>query len=953
VHVRFAPRQSDLYSGIFIRHARMNNWSIRNRILLMALLPGVMVSLVLGMFFIVGRTTDLSDLLEARALAMGKQLAPTCEYGVMTGNTGILQNIANNMLEERDVRAVNLFDQDMNLLAHSGPRMITDRISATELKENQLQLATTTGSVRVKAPIFAQNLVISDQLTEQFYAQTQDTELRLLGWAEIELSNSNTRLMQYQLLASSLSIIAFVLLLGSFFAIRISRNISDPVQDILNALNEIRGGKLDTRIHVNSTGELQDLAAGVNAMAAAIQRANIEHQHSMEQSARESQETIDELEIRNHELMIEHRNALESSRTKSEFLANVSHEIRTPLNGIIGFSDLLARTQVNERQGEYVDTIRRSSEDLLNIINDILDLSKIDAGKLILEAENFDLRDLVEEVLQVLTPNAYSKGIEVYQYISPDMPDLIVSDRLRLKQVLTNLCSNAVKFTHEGGVSISVVPIQQKNGHISIQFDVADTGIGISSEQQARLFQAFSQADPGIARQYGGTGLGLIISRALVEAMGGDIRVHSDEGAGSTFSFTIEAEIDEENAQLPQSLADCKIALINPSGAPSRDTIELLEKRGATLKEYHSPNEVPATCGEKITDVAIIFCDRQMISQGGMEEWMTICSGKGIPVLNISRNALPERMSATLTTPLLTAPYTQTQLVRQVLQLCGHNVEPLAAPDTPAPQEVPTVLAVDDNEANLKLAVTLLNELGVNTLQAPSGFDAVAMATRDCPDLILMDIQMPGMSGNEATARIRKLPGKRNLPIVALTAHAMSDERQALIANGFSDYQTKPVSMEQLARIIERWTGFKADSEESPPLRHEAPAATGIFNTELALHQANGNPGLATDMFSMLTDMLRKEKDEILELWEEEKLPELLEATHKLHGAARYCGVPALRSALEAFETCLKEQNSEAYPERLRELMTETERLLKWAGENDWQAQFEEASGKSANTENA
>ncbi len=297
VHVRFAPRQPDLYSGIFIRPVLMNNWSIRNRILLMALLPGVMVSLVLGMFFIAGRASDLSDLLEARALAMGKQLAPTCEYGVMTGNTGILQNIANNMLEERDVRAVNLFDQEMNLLAHSGPRMITDRISATELKENQLQLVKTTGSVRVKAPIFAQNLVISDQLTEQFYAQSQDTELRLLGWAEIELSNSNTRLMQYQLLASSFSIIAVVLLLGSFFAIRISRNISDPVQDILNALNEIRGGKLDTRIHVNSTGELQDLAEFVNAMDYAIQRANIEHQHTREQSERESHETIDELEI--------------------------------------------------------------------------------------------------------------------------------------------------------------------------------------------------------------------------------------------------------------------------------------------------------------------------------------------------------------------------------------------------------------------------------------------------------------------------------------------------------------------------------------------------------------------------------------------------------------------------------------------------------------------------------
>ena len=932
----------------------MNHWSIRNRILLMALLPGVMVSLVLGMFFIAGRASDLSDLLEERALAMAKQLAPTCEYGVMTGNSGILQNIANNMLEERDVRAVNLFDQEMNLLAHAGPRMLSERVSATSLKENQLQLVRTAGSVRVKAPVFAQNLVISDQLAEQFYAQSQNSELRLLGWAEIELSKTNTRLTQYQLIATSLTIITFVLLLGSLFAVRISRNISDPVQDIRSALNDIRSGKLDTRIHVSSRGELQDLAAGVNAMAAAIQRANIEHQHSLEQSSRESQETIDELEIRNHELMIEHRNAIESSRTKSEFLANVSHEIRTPLNGIIGFSDLLARTEVNERQSEYVDTIRRSSEDLLNIINDLLDLSKIDAGKLILENTSFELRDLIEEALQVLTPNAHGKGIEVSQYISPELPDLILGDRLRLKQILTNLCSNAIKFTHEGGVSISVFPIKQEYGHISIQFDVTDTGIGMSAEQQAKLFQAFAQADPGIARQYGGTGLGLIISKALIEAMGGDIRVHSEEGSGSTFSFTIDAEVDEAHMMLPMSLKGLKLSLINPDHAPSPDTVELLRKRGATLQEYQSVTEVPVSCGEQPTDVAIIFCDRDMFGLDDLTNWLSICKQKGIPALNISRNAIASCDEEVTNTPLLTAPFTQHQLIRQILQLSGRDYESQEYQDTPAVQEIPTVLAVDDNEANLKLVVTLLEELGVKVLQAPSGFDAVAMTTRDSPDLILMDIQMPGMSGNEATARIRKLPGKRNLPVVALTAHAMSDERQALIANGFSDYQTKPVSMEQLARIIERWTGYKAVSEQSPPpVRQESYQNTDTFNASLALHQANGNAGLAIDMFDMLIGSLRNEKDTILELWEDESLDALLDTTHKLHGAARYCGVPALRTALENFETSLKEKNSAAYPEQLRQLMTEIERLLQWSGETDWQSELQGSAATSDSTEKA
>lgn len=926
----------------------MKHWSIHYRILLITLLPGVMVALLLGIFFIVGRATDLSALLEARALAMGKQLAPTCEYGVMTGNRGILQNIANNMLEERDVRAVNLFDKEMNLLARAGPRMVSNRIGATILKDNQLQLVSTSGSVRVKAPIFEQNLVISDQVAEQFYAQSKGPEMRLLGWAEVELSNSNTRLKQYQLITSSLAIIAVVLLLGLLMSIRVSRNISGPIQNIRHALNDIRNGKLDARTHVDAHGELQDLASGVNAMAATMQRSNTEHQQSLEQSSQESQETIDELEIRNHELMIEHRNAVKSSRTKSQFLANVSHEIRTPLNGIIGFSDLLARTDVSDRQREYVDTIRRSSEDLLSIINDILDLSKIDAGKLILEKADFNLRDLIEEVLLVLAPIAADKNVDIHQYIAPNLPDLIIGDRLRVKQIVTNLCSNAIKFTHEGAVSITVKPIQQEFGQISIQFDIVDSGIGMTPEQQSTLFQAFSQADPGIARQYGGTGLGLAISRALIEAMKGDIKVQSEQGVGSTFSFTINAEFDESDTRQLNTLEGLGIAIINAEAAPTSDTIQLLKRHRALVKVYDSPDQVPDNNKDHETEVAILFCNKKIINDGSINEWLESCQRKGLPVLAISENTSTAQSPIYLDTPLLSTPFSQHQLTKQLEVLSGRIVEISEPRNVEARQVIPTVLAVDDNEANLKLVVTLLKQLGVAVLQAPSGFDAVAIATRDCPDLILMDIQMPGMSGNEATERIRKMPGKRNLPIVALTAHAMLDEQQVLMANGFSDYQTKPVSMEQLARIIERWTGFKSNSKEQPSLQQGTFVSTDIFNRELSLHQANGNPGLAIDMFNMLLDMLRKEKDNLLDLWEEEELEGLLGVIHRLHGAARYCGVPALRAALEAFESGLKAKQSHDYPQQLRRVMTETERLLNWSSDHNWRAQLESDSTEKA-----
>ena len=931
----------------------MTNWSIRNRILFTALLPGILVSLVLGLFFVAGRSSDLTDLLEQRALAMAKQLAPTCEYGVMTGSVGILQNIANNMLEEPDVRSVNLFDQEMNLLSHAGPRMITERVGSTMLKESQLQLIETPGSIRVKAPIYAQNLVIADQLSDQFYAQTQpESEMKLLGWAEIELSNANTRLARYQHFATSLSIIIIALLIGSIIAMRVSRRISDPIKGISEALNDIRAGKMETRVHVKEHGELQDLASGVNSMASAIQRADIEYQQNIEQSNRESQETIDELEIRNHELTLGHKQALEANRSKSEFLANVSHEIRTPLNGILGFSDLLARTQTSGRQHDYLQTIRKSSKDLLNIINDILDLSKIDAGKLILENVSFNLRDLVEEVMQVMAPESVSSGIAMRQYISPDIPDFICGDRLRLKQILTNLINNAVKFTPEGSVTVNVYPIRNEASDISIQFDVRDTGIGMSEIQQERLFQAFSQADPSIARQYGGTGLGLIISKALVEAMNGDIRVDSVESIGTTFSFTIEAGLDHDTPPLPTVLSDFKICMIDDSEESPVDTIELLKRRGADVKHCAQSIEFFEQCENFTPDAAIISIDNALDQQSNVHTWLARCTENNVPFLALLRDGdIQQAHLIPKGTPIITAPFTQQRLISVLREITGRVEEVVDKDIQPALQTRPTILAVDDNEANLKLVVTLLGELGVKVLQAASGFEAVATVERESVSMILMDIQMPGMSGTEATSRIRELPGGGNIPVIALTAHAMSDERQALIAAGLNDYQTKPVSQEQLARIIERWTGYVPDTEtDNRSYGRDATSSNvqTIFSSKIALQHANGTVSLAVEMFEMLIASLKTEKQNIITFWEIESLDDLLETIHKLHGAARYCGIPALRAALEQFETSLKANRSGEFPSAMRKVTTEITRLENWTSDNDWRSMLQEESTANA-----
>ena len=935
----------------------MKNWSIRNRILFLALLPGLLLSLVLGIFFISGRSGDLQDLLAQRALAMAKQLAPTCEYGVMTGSIGILQNIANSMLEERDVRAVNLYDQEMNLLAHAGPRMLSSRVGSTTVQDSQLQLLYTEGSVRVKAPIFAQNLIIADQLSDQFYATTpQASELKLLGWAQIELSNANTTLARYQNVATSLSMILIVLLFCLLMAVRISRSVGDPIRDIMATLDDIRGGRLESRVHIHEGGELQNLASGVNAMAAALQRANIEYQQNIEQANRENQETIDELEIRNHELTLGRKQALEASRMKSEFLANVSHEIRTPLNGIIGFSELLERTQISERQSDYLHTIRKSSEDLLNIINDILDLSKIDAGKLIIENSSFNLRDVIEEAQQVLAPEASARGISLIQFISPDIPELLCGDRLRLKQILTNLINNAVKFTPEGSVTVRAYPVRQDNNSMQLQFDVTDTGIGLTQEQQDRLFQAFSQADASIARQYGGTGLGLIISKALVEAMKGEIRVISREGEGSTFSFTIHADIEHATPQNPKPLADLRIALIEDQRDCAADSAGLLEHWGAETEIYTSAGDfftLSTSQPQLRPDALLLSIDRSVLGATFLDDWFALCRSQNIPVIPVIRDGrdgddlhLPEMCC------VLMRPFTQHRLLTQVLNVTGRGEQNAPVEDHTIVVTPPRILAVDDNEANLKLVVTLLQELGIDVVGASSGYEAVAIVSREPIDQVLMDIQMPGMSGTEATRCIRDIPGKSTLPVVALTAHAMADERQVLIQVGMNDYQTKPVSQAQLARIVERWTGYVAPTAVGGPKTIKRPeelvSDDQIFSTHMALQHANGNPGLAVDMFSMLADSLEMEKDKILSLWESESLDELLEAVHRLHGATRYCGVPALRSALNHFETQLKANDAAGFPVAMRRVISRIDDLQEWIDSNDWKELLQAESTANA-----
>lgn len=939
----------------------MKNWKLQNRILALVLLPGLIVSLFLGGFFIIQRMSDLDLLLQERGLAIGKQAAPTSEYGVISGNNPLLQNLTNNLLEERDLRSARVLNKDGQVLAHSGPKMVENFIGNTQLKNSQLQLSRTNSSIRIKAPIFAQSINLADNNSEPLYKQ-QNISQNLLGWVEIEMSLSNTQIAKYQHLATSIATVVATLFLCLMLAIRMSRNISNPIQDMVDCVDKISDGKIDSRVHVNSGDEFQTLAAGINAMAIAIQRTKAEHQQNIEQATHDIRETLETIEIQNIELDMARKEALEGSRIKSEFLTNISHEIRTPLNGILGFTRILLKDQTDQRKADHLNTIEKSANGLLTIINDILDLSKIDAGKLVLENIDFNVREVLEDVLTINAPEAHNKSLELVSLIYSDVPQFLTGDPLRIKQVLTNLISNAIKFTPQGNITVRVLILDEDINQASVKFEITDTGIGLNDEQKDKLFRAFSQADSSTSRQFGGTGLGLVISQHLVKAMQGDIGVTSAEGEGATFSFSVTLKKSRQQPLPMLELKGEQILIMESASSTRLSITHLLEQWHVRYSDTDNSDILLQALLRKQqngdpADAVILGLSRKELYLSNTAKLIKQINSYNIPIIALVNSAISEELEYAQklgAVQCLSKPLQSKKLFSSLCTSLGKEVDNQESYSSNIIQmPAPTILAVDDNEANLKLVSVLLEDMGIEVIPAESGPQALLKLEQHDIDMIFMDIQMPGMNGLEATQLIRQKKTSKELPIIALTAHAIADEKDKILQVGMNDYQTKPINNDQLMQCIERWTGynckqiktqFDAPSKAlnfSPQEKEENPIIDQddclVFDAEYAMRLANNKLDLATDMFSMLLKSLTDDLLEVESLWQKQQQAPLLQLIHKIHGATRYCGTPCLMHTMEQLETALKNSDLVDCDELYQQAIQSIIRLQQWAQENPWQ----------------
>lgn len=893
----------------------MHKISLKDWGILLTIVPTAIISIIVAGYLSYSRYHELDQFIYQRATSIIDPLAISTAVPLLTKNRDNLRTLIgfSHRSQSDIVKSIAIFTKDNQVFVTSvyhGDTHIM-RIKAGQSLPTRTQYDDHGDFLVYRSPII-------DEFTRNEDSTLQNTS-DVIGYIAIQIDKSTVKYEQQRLLITTFFILLIGIIISAVFSIKLLNSVTRPIASMVLAVDRIREGKIESRISGQLIGELNFLKNGVNAMAQSLGDYQDEMQRSVDQATLDLRESLEQFEIQNVELDIAKRKAQDANKVKSEFLANMSHELRTPLNGVIGFTRQVLKTPLSDTQRDHLQTIERSAGNLLSIINDILDFSKLDAGKMVIENIPFSIRESVEETLTLLAPSAHMKNIELSLRISPQLPDSLIGDAMRIKQVLVNLASNAIKFTDKGSVDINIDGNVIAKNLYKMKVTVKDTGIGISGQQKNSIFEAFGQADKSVTRIYGGTGLGLVISQRLVSEMRGSIGFESIENEGSTFWFTIQCELNpipSIEQPIPESLINKNILYFEPHAASQLATTEILSswQMNITCLTQHSEFETLLANKDKIStfDYALIGHD---VTPAALNELKALVFQLQdvIPSVHLAINSnspsLHEALISSGAKTCISKPVT--------LQRLSKTLVPLSTPalaqsfDLPE-QKVPIkVLAVDDNDANLKLINELLLEQVHEVTTATDGAQAVELCRHEKFALIFMDIQMPVLDGISALTIIRQQTLNEQTPVIAVTAHVLGEEKERLIEKGFNSFMTKPIDEAMLHHTIYEYCDANLftnnKKQTSAPtqeiVQNKRPT---IIDWPLALKRAGQKESLAKDMFIGLVNSLPESKTNISEALISQDIEQLKILIHKLNGACCYSGVPSLGKVTHELETELK-----------------------------------------------